>query len=112
VLNRATYISFSLGEVQKCLAYWRIMSIVGAVECIDVLPLPALWITVYTDLIEATMGPLDSKVVECNDGCCVLQCQTSGRGWKQRLLRVSMVKLAFRSLVDESVPVLPTEVAL
>ena len=82
MLNRTAYISFSLGEVQKCLAYWRIMSIVGAVDSIDVQPLPVFWITVYTDLIEGTTQPLNSKVVECEDGCCVPQCQTSGREWK------------------------------
>ena len=82
VLNRTTYISFSLGEVQKCLAYWRVMSIVRAVESIDIPPLPVFWIAVYTDLIEAASRPLDSKVVECEDRCCVSQCQTSGRGWK------------------------------
>jgi hypothetical protein len=50
------------------------MSIVGAVDSIDVQPLPVVWITVYTDLIETTVRPFDSKVVECDDGRCVPQC--------------------------------------
>jgi hypothetical protein len=58
------------------------MSIVSDVESIDVQPLPVFWITVYTDLIEATMRSLDSKVIECVDGRCVPQCQASGRSWK------------------------------
>jgi len=50
---------------------WGIMSIVGAVDSIDVQPLRVIWITVYTDLIEATTRPLDSKVVESDDGWSV-----------------------------------------
>ena len=64
----------------RSLAYWRITSIVGGVDCIDVQPLPVFWITVYTDLIEAATRPFDSKVVECEDGRCVPQCQTRARG--------------------------------
>jgi hypothetical protein len=50
---------------------WRILSIISDVDCIDVDPLPVVWITVYTDLIEAAIRPLDSKVVKCDDGWSV-----------------------------------------
>ena len=90
------------------------MPIVRSVDSVDGQPLPVFWITVYADLIEATARPRDSKVVESDEGRWLprpsvrLAVEDGNKGY----LRVAMVKLAFWSLVDESVPVLPTELAL